>query len=158
MKKIAPTSVLTRRNKTNPIPVSSSALVQIGTSCKSCHFCKKKILPSISERKRKIAQPFTPYKLKFKWTKAKTDKLWRFLNKISKTNVGRFRRSTWNRFENREARSAVWSRDHYFLHPRSKVSPHPWGRDFNTQITKNTKTSSDNKRVIVRERCVCEKQ
>lgn len=55
--------------------------------------------------------------------------------------------------------SAVRSRDHYFLHPQGKEPvPGPGDGIIKHKLRENSKTSSDNKRVFVRERCVCEER
>lgn len=56
-------------------------------------------------------------------------------------------------------KSAVRSRDHYFLHPQGKEPvPGPGDGIVKHKLRENSKTSSDNKRVFVRERCVCEER
>lgn len=56
-------------------------------------------------------------------------------------------------------KNAVRSRDHYFLHPQGKEPvPGPGDGIIKHKLRENSKTSSDNKRVFVRERCVCEER
>lgn len=56
-------------------------------------------------------------------------------------------------------KSAVRSRDHYFLHPQGKEPvPGPGDGIIKHKLRENSKTSSDNKRVFVREKDACAKK